>query len=90
MKEVTHLRDTLLDGMTYQQPNESNDDTFRVLHEVEVNGIHYALMQHSDQAIGEASLYEVGADGQIGDIEMVDEWESVVDAIHQHLNTYDD
>jgi hypothetical protein len=91
MREVTHLRDTLLDGITYRQPNASDDrGTFRVLHEVEINGGHYALMQRNDQAIGESFLYKVRADGQIGEIETVDEWEVVVDAIYQHLNTYDD
>lgn len=90
MKEVTHLRDTLEDGVSYVHAKSTGEEVLRVLHEVEINGAHYAFMQGSQHGFGEAYLYEVLSDGQLGDIETTDEWENVVDAVHQHLNTYYD
>ncbi|MXQ54329.1 DUF1292 domain-containing protein [Shimazuella alba] len=90
MREVTHLRDTLEDGVSYIHTVPMGEETLRVLHEVEVNGNHYALMQGMHHGVGEAYLYEVHKNGQIGEIETVDEWESVIDAVHFHLNTYYD
>ncbi|MCH5583658.1 hypothetical protein MK805_01560 [Shimazuella sp. AN120528] len=90
MKEVTHLRDKLEDGMSYVHTKSYGEEILRVLHEVEVDGVHYAFMQGTQHGVGEAYLYEVLADGQIGEIETVDEWENVMDAVHYHLNTYYD
>jgi hypothetical protein len=90
MKEVTHLRDTLDDGLSYVNSLPSGQEKLKVLHEVEVNGVHYALMQRMNQKVGEAYLYKVFDQGQIDDIDTVSEWENVMDAIHYHLNTYYD
>ncbi|WP_028776461.1 DUF1292 domain-containing protein [Shimazuella kribbensis] len=90
MKEVTHLRDTLEDGLSYVNSKSKGQEKLKVLHEVEVNGVHYALMQHTHQRVGEAYLYKVFDQGQISDIETVSEWENVMDAIHYHLHTYYD
>jgi hypothetical protein len=90
MREVTHLRDTLEDGVSYTHTMSAGEEILRVLHEVEVNGNHYALMQGKQQGFGEAYLYEVLQDGKIGEIDSVNDWENVIDAVHFHLNTYYD
>lgn len=90
MKEVTHLRDTLEDGVSYVHTKSEGEEIMRVLHELEVDGIHYAFLQGTKHGVGEAYLYEVLNNGQIREIDTVNEWENVMDAVHFHLNTYYD
>lgn len=90
MKEVTHLRDRLEDGVSYVHTKSEGEEIMRVLHELEVNGVHYAFLQGTHHGVGEAYLYEVLENGQISEIDTVSEWEKVMDSIHYHLNTYYD
>jgi hypothetical protein len=90
MKEVSNLRDRLLDGVSFTHRTTSGEETLRVLHEVKYNGVHYALMHGHQQGVGEAYLYEVLTDGQLGEIETEMEWEQVIDQIDHHLHTYYD
>lgn len=87
MKEVTHLRESLPDGVTFLHRTPKGEKPLKVLHEVELNGTHYALMHGAEDGVGEAYLYEV-QNGQLSEIENESEWEQVIDQIDNHLNTY--
>jgi hypothetical protein len=87
MKEVSHLRDRLLDGVSFIHRTPSGEETLSVLHEVKYSGVHYALMHGHQHGVGEAYLYEVLSDGQLGEIETEVEWEQVIDQIDHHLHT---
>lgn len=83
-REVNILRQQFPDQTV---PN-SADAPYRIIHEVEVNGQHYALLQKDDDHPDDLHLFHVNQ-GQLEEIEDETEWENIADAVDEMLYFHD-
>jgi hypothetical protein len=62
--------------------------SFRVLHEIEVDGQHYAIMRKHDDPFSDAYLYRFEQEQAI-EVEDEQEWEQIVDIFDEQLHSYE-
>ena len=88
-REVNILRQQFPD-QTFLHGGESagTGTPYRIIHEVEVNGQHYALLQKDDDHPDDLYLFHVNQ-GRIEEIDDETEWENIADAVDEMLYFHD-
>ena len=85
-REVNILRQQYPDHMVSNV--EPAGTPYRIVHEVEVNGQHYALSQKDGDHPDDLHLFHVNQ-GRIEEIEDEQEWENIADAVDEMLYFHD-
>ncbi|WP_168188689.1 DUF1292 domain-containing protein [Thermoflavimicrobium daqui] len=82
VKEENILRDANGKGSYLIQQNDQGSVEYKILHELELNGQRYAIMQRKDDHPDEASLFRIH-EQTVQEIEDETEWEKVAEAIDE-------
>jgi uncharacterized protein YrzB (UPF0473 family) len=83
-KEVHTLRNAYGPELMLVDEEGGGETAYHIIHEVEVDGAHYAVLQKTDGHEEDAYLFRVGHE-RVEPVEDEAEWEKVAEAIDEML-----
>jgi uncharacterized protein YrzB (UPF0473 family) len=83
-KEIHTLRNAYGPELVLVDEDSGGETAYRIVHEVEVDGEHYAVLQEVDKREEDAYLFRVRNE-QVEPVEEEAEWEKVAEAIDELL-----
>ncbi|TCS94891.1 DUF1292 domain-containing protein [Hazenella coriacea] len=87
-KEVKILRSQISPGDFFLRTSTDGEEKYSVLHEVELDGQHYAVMHKQKDDPNDVYLFRIN-EGLAEEVDEDDEWERVAEAVDEMLYFYD-
>lgn len=87
-KEVNILRNQIPSDQFFLRSTMNGEEKYSVLHEVEIEGQHYAVMHKHEDNPDDVFLFRINQ-GLAEEVDADDEWERVAEAVDEMLYFYD-